>query len=788
MISVSSAYNNIITGGGSYEWRITNGANTWTIANLIGGTLTTSMFDELSVGNAPSAQLDLTLWDVTPDTSSPLVLQFRATDGASTQSAWHTKGTFFIDTVETSPYSEETKIVAFDSMLKAEIPFMVSGTWTAITDAVVLNRIAQGMGVGIESATSTLIGNNPITLTTSPNVGINGTTEREMLCAIAAMRGGNFVINNQNQLKLIRPYVSPSNTANIGDAVDDIDASPAETVKRVKVTEETSVEYLAPPLPILTHLLEAITTHTPEDILAYATGYEQEWNEIGGRILNANIPVYGTQAVAESLYSLYSDKTFYPFSAQRAFVDPKYEVGDGIIIKDTTSIIASQELDIDPLSSSTVEFGKDSTLQSFYPYRSAFRRGVQYQVTENKINISANASAIAENTAAIANQSSQIAAIPAAIKAQTDLITGGYGGYLKFVPLPDGTPSEMLIMDASDIANATNVLRFNRSGIGFSTDGGNTYATAWTIDGSFNANYITTGTLNADRIAANSISIGKLTGSITNGNWVLDLDNGTLTIGDISADNIVAGTITDASGLNSWNLTTGEFITQKGEIGGWEIDTQGLSYTPQTTSGNAAAFMPTGLSFTQGAAYEPRARSVVEADNISLQFRDGLTWNDAVSLQAVDVSGTTYGMLVGPGGNSIYLADSEVGFYKNVYMNGTLGVLGAATFTGNATINGLLSVDKYIYQKIVLSAGSSTTVNFGSVAGYRSAIIVGTVGGTGGVVLGVTVNATTITARNLMTNAAWTGAGLQFSISTSGGDITLRNSSSAGTQITIYAG
>lgn len=63
-------------------------------------------------------------------------------------------------------------------------------------------------------------------------------------------------------------------------------------------------------------------------------------------------------------------------------------------------------------------------------------------------------------------------------------------------------------------------------------------------------NNITTGTISADRIGANSISVSKLTGTIQNGNWKIDLDNGTFTIGNISANNITTGTLTgrDISG------------------------------------------------------------------------------------------------------------------------------------------------------------------------------------------------------------------------------------------------
>ena len=94
--------------------------------------------------------------------------------------------------------------------------------------------------------------------------------------------------------------------------------------------------------------------------------------------------------------------------------------------------------------------------------------------------------------------------------------------------------------------------------------------TTTVIDGG----HISTGTISADRIAANSIAVSKLTGTITGGlnnTWSIDLTNGTMTIGNMSAANITtgtmsadrisAGTITASAGGSSWNLTTGIFKT-----------------------------------------------------------------------------------------------------------------------------------------------------------------------------------------------------------------------------------
>jgi len=110
-----------------------------------------------------------------------------------------------------------------------------------------------------------------------------------------------------------------------------------------------------------------------------------------------------------------------------------------------------------------------------------------------------------------------------AINSATQLISGGDGGYIKFHYSGDGTPTEMLIMDSMDESTAVHIIRLNQNGIGFSTDGGTTYSNAWTIDGNFVADFITSGTLNANLLRA--------------------------------------GIIQDNSGTNYWNLDTGEFVS-----------------------------------------------------------------------------------------------------------------------------------------------------------------------------------------------------------------------------------
>ena len=108
-----------------------------------------------------------------------------------------------------------------------------------------------------------------------------------------------------------------------------------------------------------------------------------------------------------------------------------------------------------------------------------------------------------------------------------------------------------------------------------------------------NAQYIGTGYLSADRIQANSISVSKLTGSIKDsGNtWNIDLTNGTITIGNISAAKITTGTLSaDRIGANS--ITAGKLsITDLNAIGatigGFKIESNSLHTNGVDITSNA---------------------------------------------------------------------------------------------------------------------------------------------------------------------------------------------------------
>jgi len=123
-----------------------------------------------------------------------------------------------------------------------------------------------------------------------------------------------------------------------------------------------------------------------------------------------------------------------------------------------------------------------------------------------------------------------------AINEQTMKIIGGSGGYIVIQLDSNGKPRQIFAMNTDDVSTATQVLRINNNGIGFSSTGINgTYRSAWTLDGKLVADFIQSGTLTATLIRE--------------------------------------GTLTDVNGLNSWNLETGDFtLASTTTVGGSTID------------------------------------------------------------------------------------------------------------------------------------------------------------------------------------------------------------------------
>lgn len=164
------------------------------------------------------------------------------------------------------------------------------------------------------------------------------------------------------------------------------------------------------------------------------------------------------------------------------------------------------------------------------------------------------------------------------IENATKLITGGTGGYFVIGLNDDGQPNETFWMDSPSTETATNVIRMNQNGIGFSTTGINgPYKNAWTIDGNLVADFITAGTMLADRIRGGNLEVGG-TGLGKDGTIIVKDMNGTI-IAQIDKNGITmkSGSINLGEGTLQIN-SDGSIAITKGTIslGAFKVDSNGV--------------------------------------------------------------------------------------------------------------------------------------------------------------------------------------------------------------------
>lgn len=171
----------------------------------------------------------------------------------------------------------------------------------------------------------------------------------------------------------------------------------------------------------------------------------------------------------------------------------------------------------------------------------------------------------------IAEQAQEIAkgpdltALQAAVIEATELITGNQGGYVVIHSSTGGkTPDEILIMDQPDIESAVQVWRWNKSGLGYSSSGYNgPYGLAMTIDGKINADFITTGGMDAARITAGILQS-------KDGRFLIDLTANTISMKNKSGVSVFSF---DGNG----NLTiSGNVTATSGSIAGFTINGDNL--------------------------------------------------------------------------------------------------------------------------------------------------------------------------------------------------------------------
>ena len=428
-----------------------------------------------------------------------------------------------------------------------------------------------------------------------------------------------------------------------------------EVVALDKVIYSNAISY---DVPLQTHALEVLQTHVPEDIYAQYVNLKVQTLDLSSEFESAptlaELQTKAEQLLTSSDAYEIQDNIKVDFVALWQTEEYKnFAALERIFLCDTVHIFYEKlgvnakakciKVVYDTLRErySSIELGEPQT---------TFGQQITNAVTENVVG----------EVRGLIKGLPDKSFMQNAIDYATQMIQGGLGGYVVIEPDASGYPEEILIMDTPDKSTAVNVWRFNQGGLGHSSTGynGPFNDIALTADGQINADMITTGTMQVGRISGLLQDTGQT--------WTIDFTSGTLTIGDISADNIVAGTIQDASGLNYWDLTNGEFVTKKGSIGGFTIGQTNLdSGDVDDPTVPGARISPTGILMSDGS----NRRSRVSQAFIIQAYVNG-AWTEVVRFGVGEVSGAYHGYVMANGTVAARFSDHQI--YSNIPGNNIL--------------------------------------------------------------------------------------------------------------------
>ena len=117
------------------------------------------------------------------------------------------------------------------------------------------------------------------------------------------------------------------------------------------------------------------------------------------------------------------------------------------------------------------------------------------------------------------NDVATLTSMELAIRHATDVLSGALGGNVKIQTNVSGQPIAIYVMDTADYSTARKILRFNQSGIAFTTGGSSgSYTTICSMDGkiptsrlsgNISADIITTGILNASLMTTGELKVSR---------------------------------------------------------------------------------------------------------------------------------------------------------------------------------------------------------------------------------------------------------------------------------------
>ena len=231
------------------------------------------------------------------------------------------------------------------------------------------------------------------------------------------------------------------------------------------------------------------------------------------------------------------------------------------------------------------------------------------------------------------------------IKNSTEYLMGGKGGYVVMHQDTSTDPphvDEILIMDTPSESSAMKMIRLNKHGIGFTSDGGVTYNSTWTIDGTFMAQQLDSKTITALTIGTATLNAGNINGLRINGGYIggTVIEAGKYLQFNYTNNGGTTGRVTVGSGTVTTHLTANAGTTYTGQVFQSSNPGSSSTFTGGTRDSviiDANAFAVVSKGFAIGAEHGNRAAGIT-VENIENS-------GAVLIIQNRDFSGSSYSRL-----------------------------------------------------------------------------------------------------------------------------------------------
>ena len=346
----------------------------------------------LSIGGAIAREIDFAAFlDESVPKRAQIIHEVRLI--TSTQaSEWLQKGVYYISTRSKDPLTGVTTVHGFDAMMSAEQEWKPAQTdifpmpmkdavekTAAILHLALDPRNVYKTGEDYKVSYPVADGN------ASGEEQVKGLSIRQVWRWIAAAMGGNFIINDLGELRLV-PVNDATATAYLSDENGDAVTFGGDAI----LLQVASAD--SPELSALGNAAASVQQFPAFEAISRVilkTGGDQSYvsGSGSGRTIEIDC-AYGSQTMANDLLAQLQGYVYQPMQANDALIDPAAELGDPVEVCGVYAVLAQKDTMWDMLSAADIAAPGGTGPEDEYGFLSAAASRAQYELAQARSLIS----------------------------------------------------------------------------------------------------------------------------------------------------------------------------------------------------------------------------------------------------------------------------------------------------------------------------------------------------------------------------------------------------------------